>query len=120
MVTDMLENLPPNEKKITHALRIIILETAPVLQEKLSYGVPYFFYKSRVCFIWPASIPNGGFSQGVSLGFCKGYLMANEEGLLQAGSRKQVLTIKYMSVSEISPILIRRWVHEAVIIDQLR
>jgi uncharacterized protein YdhG (YjbR/CyaY superfamily) len=74
LVEDLIANLPENEKKITIALRNCILQTAPMLLEKLSYGVPYYFRKNRVCFIWPASIPNGGFTDGVALGFVRDIL----------------------------------------------
>lgn len=68
-----------------------------MLREKLSYGVPYYFLKSRICFIWPASMPNSSNAEGVTLGFCKGYLMGNEEGLLKAQGRKEVFVILYLS-----------------------
>ncbi len=119
MVTEMIENLPPDEKKIAYALRSIILDTLPSLREKLSYGVPYFFHKSRICFLWPASVPNGGILQGVSLGFCKGYLMANEEDFLQAHGRKQVFAITYLRALDVNPTLIRQWLHQAFLLDQI-
>jgi hypothetical protein len=118
MIEDFIANLPDHEKKIVHRLRNIILETAPMLREKLSYGVPYYFLKKRICFIWPASAPLSGKTDGVALGFCEGYLMANEEGLLLAEGRKQVLMIHYTSVSQINPGLVRQWVHEAILISE--
>jgi hypothetical protein len=117
-IEELIAGLPANEKKITMALRNCILETVPVLREKRSYGVPYYSRKSRVCFIWPASVPNGGFKEGVMLGFCKGYLMGNEEGLLQAGGRKEVFTVQYLSLSQIKWPQVRQWVQEALIIDE--
>lgn len=117
MIEDFVANLPEREKKIVHRLRHIILETAPMLREKLSYGVPYYYLKKRICFIWPASVPNSGKTDGVALGFCEGYLMANEEGLLLAEGRKQVLMIHYMSVSQINPDFVRQWVHQAILIS---
>ncbi len=119
MVAQMIEHLLPDEKKIAHALRVVIMDAVTSLREKLSYGVPYFSHNSRICFIWPASIPKGGHSKGVSLGFCKGYLMADEEGLLQANGRKEVRNLTYLSTSDINPLLVRRWIHEAFIIDQV-
>jgi hypothetical protein len=88
-----------------------------MLREKLSYGVPFYFRQSRVCFIWPASVPNGGLKEGVALGFCKGYLMANEEGLLQANGRKEVFAIHYQSASQINWQQVSQWIQEALIID---
>jgi hypothetical protein len=118
MIEDFIAGLPECEKKIAIRLRNSILETAPMLREKLSYGVPYYFLKKRICFIWPASAPIPGKTPGVALGFCEGHLMANEEGLLLAEGRKQVLMIHYTSVSQINPDLVRQWVHEAILISE--
>jgi hypothetical protein len=117
VVEELIHRLPVNEKRLTMALRDCILQTAPMLQEKLSYGVPFYYRRSRVCFIWPASVPNGGLKEGILLGFCKGYLMANEEGELQAEGRKEVLTVNYLSLSQINWQLVRQWIQEALIID---
>ncbi|MDO1445258.1 DUF1801 domain-containing protein [Rhodocytophaga aerolata] len=117
-VKDLIANLPENEKKIILGLRNCILETAPMLREKLSYGVPYYYRKSRVCFIWPASVPNGGLTEGVALGFCKGYLMSNEEGLLQSNGRKEVIAVHYVSISQINWPQVRQWIQEALIVDE--
>jgi hypothetical protein len=117
LVEDLIANLPEPERKITLTLRQHILENAPMLREKLSYGVPYYSKKSRVCFIWPASIPNGGIAEGVVLGFCKGHLLSNEEGLLQGNGRKEVVTAQYVSLKQIDWPQVRQWIQEALIID---
>lgn len=118
LIEDMIADLPVSEKRITMALRDCILKTTPMLREKLSYGVPYYYLKSRICFIWPASVANGGIKEGVILGFCKGYLMSNEEGLLQGNGRKEVFTVHYLDISQINPQQLSQWVQEALIIDK--
>ncbi len=114
---DFYYNLTESEKAIVSLLRKIILDTAPGLEEKISYGVPYYFRKTRVCFIWPASVKQGPKS-GVQLGFCKGYLLSNEQRILESGGRKEVYTITYHAVKEIKPALIREVIHEAIIVDE--
>jgi uncharacterized protein YdhG (YjbR/CyaY superfamily) len=47
LVEDMIADLPVSEKKITMALRNLVLESAPMLHEKLSYGVPYYYKKAE-------------------------------------------------------------------------
>jgi hypothetical protein len=118
LVEDLIADLPADEKKITMVLRNLVVETAPMLREKISYGVPYYYKKSRICFIWPASVPNGGITEGVILGFCKGYLMSNEEGLLQSNGRKEVFTVHYVSIAQIDQHQVRQWIQEASIIDE--
>ena len=69
---EFLDSLPKKEREITVRLRKIVLKTAPELKEKFSYGVPYYFGKTRVCFIWPASAPFGKKNSSVEFGFCRG------------------------------------------------
>jgi hypothetical protein len=117
VVEELIHHLPVNEKRLTMAIRDCILQTAPMLQEKISYGVPFYYKRSRICFIWPASVPNGGLKEGILVGFCKGFLMANEEGVLQANGRKEVLTVNYLSLPQINRQLVTQWIQEALIID---
>jgi uncharacterized protein YdhG (YjbR/CyaY superfamily) len=122
-VTDLIGDLPDGERVIAARLRSIILEAEPRLQEKLSYGVPYFFHHRRVCFIWPASLIPGGYApkdpitSKVTLGMCYGNLLSNDQGLLEKGDRKQVYTINFTSAAEINDQVIREIILEAVLVD---
>lgn len=116
-VEEMLETLPADERKIAAQLRDIILTCLPNAKEKLSYGVPYYFLQSRVCFIWPASVPWGGIKQGVLIGFCKGHLLT-DAGYLEAGKRKQVLTKTFYTTKEIDREELSRLLYEAAWIEE--
>ena len=122
-VADVIADLPHDERIITGRLRALILEADPRLQEKLSYGVPYFFHNRRVCFIWPASLIPCNYtskepsSAKVTLGLCYGNLLSNEQGLLKSEGRKQVYTIAFSSVSEIKDKAIREIILEAIMVD---
>jgi hypothetical protein len=122
-VAEFIAGLDPGEKTIVNRLRNLILDTDPRLQEKLSYGVPYFFHNRRVCFIWPAShFPcsedkRKEYPEKVQLGFCYGNLLSNEQGVLLAEGRKQVYLMKFTSPSEINDQIIREIVMEAVMVD---
>jgi uncharacterized protein YdhG (YjbR/CyaY superfamily) len=122
-VAEFIAGLDPGEKTIVNRLRNLILDTDPRLQEKLSYGVPYFFHNRRVCFIWPAShFPcsedkRKEYTEKVQLGFCYGNFLSNEQGMLLAEGRKQVYLMKFTSPSEINDQIIREIVMEAVMVD---
>lgn len=91
------------ELEIMQLLRQIIVETIPNCTEKLSYNVPYFYGHSRICYLWPASIPWGNVRMtGVQLGFCNGNLLDDSTGYLDKGNRKQVYFKELRSVSDIS------------------
>ena len=113
---DFYYNLPKEEKTIVDRLRQIVVECAD-FTEKISYNVPYYFLKSRVCFIWPSSVKPGPKS-GVALGFCRGYLLSNEQGIVDMEGRKEVGMIIFHDVKEIKEDLLREIINEAVIIDE--
>ncbi len=114
---DFFASLPGAEQSLVCCLRDIVLDTFPDFREKLSYGVPYYFHRSRVCFIWPASVRYGPPS-GVLLGLCRGHLLSNEQGLLIMGKRKEVALITFLSTAEIDGDAIREIIEEAIIVDE--
>jgi uncharacterized protein YdhG (YjbR/CyaY superfamily) len=121
-VEDIIANLPKDERIITKRLRSIILDTDPHLQEKLSYGVPYFFHYRRICFLWPASLIPSCYKkpteEKVTLGLCYGNLLSNDQGLLIADNRKQVYVIKFSEAAQINDHAIREIIQEAVLVDE--
>lgn len=110
-------DLPKEEREMCVRLREIIFSTIPDFNEQFSYGVPYFFRHNRVCCIWPASA-KGGPRKGVFLGFCRGNLLSNEQGIVEMGNRKRFGLIRYFAVKDISEQPIHEILQEAVIIDE--
>lgn len=120
-VTDLIAELPPAESLIARKLRSLILDVSPRLREKISYGVPYFYHHRRVCFLWPVSCLPCGITKyenlKVTLGFCYGNMLSNNQGLLIAENRKQARVIPYHSIKEIDERLVTEIVHEAILVD---
>jgi hypothetical protein len=115
---EVFESLRGNERVIAEILREIVLDCIPECTEKLSFGAPFYFKHSRICFIWPGSIPWGKMTvDGVQFGFCRGHLMT-ETSWLQKDQRKEVYTIRYYHPSEIDTDLLKAGLFEAVEIDQ--
>ncbi len=118
-VGEFLDYIPEEEREIVETLRAIILECISNSKEKLSYNVPFYYRQSRVCFVWPASVPWGGISSGVALGFCQGHLISDEINYLERGNRKYVRSKTFHSVQEIEPELLQSYLYEAVEIDEM-
>lgn len=119
-IQDFLEYLSESEKKMVFELQGLIEECVPKARQKLSYNVPFYSLKKRVCFIWPASVPWGKVKlKGVQLGFCQGYLLQDPHGFLDRGERKQVYSKTYFNISEIEKDrdLIRHFLFEAAAVD---
>lgn len=117
-IGEFLDFLPSDELKIVEHLRNIIFEALPECTEKLAYNVPYYYLHSRVCFVWPASVPWGGIKSGVALGFCQGHLLSDEINYLHKGNRKQVFSKTFTSGQEIDPYLLKSYLFEAKEIDE--
>lgn len=113
----MLDFLPPDEEKIVAQLREIIFSCLSDAKEKLSYNVPFYYRHSRICFIWPGSIPWGGINKGVLLGFCEGHLLS-DTSYLETGTRKSVFTKTFYTTKEIDREVISQLLFEAVWIDE--
>jgi len=113
------DSLPENERIIVDVLRQIILSYLPkTCKEKLSYNVPSFYGRRRICLIWPASIARGGIRNGVLLGFWQGYRLPDTENYLIHGTNKQIFYKIYHSVDEIDEHSIAVLLKEAVEVDQ--
>jgi hypothetical protein len=118
-------NLPKGEQVILKRLRSMILHAEPRIREKLSLGVPYFSRNRRLFFLWPASAAPCELQAKksppppkVTLGFCYGNLLSNEQGLLIKEGRKQVYTIAINSLSDIDERVLAEILNEAILVDQ--
>lgn len=116
---ELYEFIPENERIILDILRQIVLENIPTnCKEKISYNVPYFYCKRGICLIWPASVPRGGFKEGVLLGFSHGNRLKDVDNYLTHGTNKQVFYKIYKSPNEIDEQAIIKLLKEAVNVAQ--
>jgi hypothetical protein len=114
----LFDRLPEGERIIVDVLRQIISENLPnYCKEKLAFNVPYFCGHKGICIIWPASIPRGGFKQGVLLGFWQGNKLKDEDHYLTHGTNKKVFYKIYKDVEEIDEPAIVKLLTEAVKTD---
>jgi hypothetical protein len=121
-IDEIVESLAKDEKIIVKRLRALVLECLPYVSEQNSYGVPFYRRNRMICFIWPPSVYWGPKkenheSRGVTLGFCQGNKMLNDEGLLLSEGRKQVYCMYFKHVSEIDDRAIKSLLYEADLID---
>ncbi|HEY4617037.1 MAG TPA: DUF1801 domain-containing protein [Flavobacterium sp.] len=113
-VDEFLDGLPDHELEIVLFLRKIILECMPECKEKLAYNVPFYYRHSRICFLWPATVPWGKVAKGVAIGFCKGDSFLDET----FETTKFASKLTFSSVDEIDIPLLKRQIYEAILIDE--
>jgi hypothetical protein len=118
-LVQLFDRLPENERIIVDVLRQIISENLPnYCKEKLAFNVPFFYGHKGICIIWPASIPRGGFKQGVLLGFWRRNELSDEDGYLTHGTNKKVFYKIYKHADEIDEPAIVKLLKEAVKVDR--
>lgn len=119
-VNDTLDHLPEDELDITLALREIVFECIPEIQERLSYNVPFYKRHKGICFIWPGAVKWGKnrTNEGVRFGFNYGTSLTDELGLLEKGDRKSVAYLDVMSVDKIPVDALKAYLFEAAILDE--
>lgn len=118
-LVELFTVLPENERIITDVLRQVVLATLPeYCKEKISYNVPFFYGNKGICIIWPATIPRGGITSGVLLGFWQGYLLRDEDRFLSHGTNKKIFYKIYQAPEEIDEQPIEQLLREAVKLDR--
>ena len=118
-INDFLSFLPEHELVIVQFLRKLALDCFPNPIKKLSYNVPYYYQHSRVCFIWPSSVPWGNVKKdGVLLGFCHGNLLRDEMNYLEKGNRKQVFVKTFHKIKDIDTDIVKTYIIEALFVDE--
>lgn len=123
-VEEAIRSLPKTELAIVMRLRALITDCLPRAEEKGYYGlgVPFYTRHRMICFIWPSSFqwgkkPKDHTGKLVTLGFCQGNRMSNEDGILKAEGRKQVYCMYINSLAELPEDRIRTLLFEAEMID---
>jgi hypothetical protein len=112
--------LPEDERAIVDMLRQIVLENLPGdTKERFAYNVPCYYRRRRICIIWPASVPRGGISSGVLLGFSQGFRLPDADKYLTHGTNKVIFYKIYRSVDEIDERATVSLLGEAVIVDDM-
>ncbi|WP_205500094.1 DUF1801 domain-containing protein [Rufibacter psychrotolerans] len=118
LIEELLAFLPRQERTLVAQLRQMVLECLPQCTEKLSYNVPFYAGHTRICFIWPASIPWGNVPpKGVQLGFCNGNLLQDGANYLEKGQRKQVFTKTFFRMEDLEFDHIKALLYEAGEVD---
>ncbi|HNQ13327.1 MAG TPA: DUF1801 domain-containing protein [Bacteroidia bacterium] len=119
-VDELIDYLPENELKVFNHLRHIIFDSLPHVKEKLSYNVPFYYGRKRICFLWPGSVPWGSTVQsGVQMGLCYGSLL-NQYGFYFTLEKRKWVTMKtFLTLEEIDSSILQSCLWEADTIDKL-
>ncbi len=110
-VTAFINQQPTKLRSILSALRIIIFQEALYVEESMKYGLPFYSYYGRLCFLNPSD-------GAVVLGLCKGALLSNAQGLLE-GVGKEVRHIRIKKLADIDQAALQTLLQEAMLLNEM-
>lgn len=105
-ILDQPEKLQP----ILKNLRSIIISCSPHIEEKMVYGIPFFYLQKRVFYLNPKN-------NFVELGFCNGYLISDHPSL-ESKNRTQVKTITFSHFKDVDEESLREILQEAILVNE--
>lgn len=111
-VSTFINQQPLALKHLLNALRVLILQAGPYVEETIKYNIPFYNYQGRLCFL---NTREGG----VELGFFQGAFLANEQGLL-VGEGKEVRHVRIKSLAHIDQEAIQALLQEAMLLNEVK
>lgn len=85
----------------------------PDMVSKIRYRVPFYYRKSWMCYIKPVK------DKQVEFVFIRGNELSNEQGLLDAKGRKQVMGVTFDRVEDIPVETLQQVIQEALLLDEM-
>jgi hypothetical protein len=117
-ILQLYESLPEAERLLVDIFRQLVIGIIPDCKEKFSWGVPSFYRNRSICIIWPASVPGGGFQDGVLFGFSKGNMLKDPDNYLHHGTNRQVYYRIFKEIDDIDFDALEKLLLEADALDR--
>ena len=90
-----------------------LMMSHPEITSKIRYKVPFYYRKSWICYLNPTKKPIG-----VEMVFLRGNELSNEQGLLDAKGRKQVMGVTFSKVEDVPMETLLEVIQEAILLDE--
>ena len=112
-VIELFAEKQENEKIQTLVLGLheLIISLVPQVQASIKWKIPFYHYHKNMCYLNPQK-------DHIDLGFVKGHLLSNSQGLLEKGNRKQIRHLNVYSTSEIYQPATAEIILEAALINE--
>ncbi len=108
-VDRLLLEIDPPQRSVAGALREVILQAGPELEERVAYGAPWYRGKGYVCAI-------AAHADHTNLEFARGTSLRDPAELLE-GSGKRMRHVKVYAVAEVKRPQLRALLREAIELD---
>ena len=111
-IFDFLRYVDGDTGKLVLSLREIILNSSKKIEERMTYGIPFYYYFGRLCYLNTTK-------KGLDIAFCKGIKLSEKFEQIERKNRKEVATITVNSLSEIDKVLLRKIMMEAMLLNEI-
>lgn len=101
-----IEGLPEERQKICDALRELIFEIVPGVEEKLSFKIPFYHYYGMFAYL-------NNTKKGVDLVFCRGKDLVELFPQLQTKNRAIAASVTIIGIQEINRMEMREMITTA-------
>ncbi|GAB3936866.1 DUF1801 domain-containing protein [Larkinella terrae] len=112
-VDEYINRQTPEIHRLLAQIRRLILDASPKIQEKISWGVPFYLYKGHLCYLNPLRTPVAA----VDICFLRGYELADERGVLEGRGRRTVKSI-IVQADAVNEDLIRELIQDAILLNE--
>lgn len=109
-----IENQPAKVRVLMRSLRNMIINSLPCCEEKITYDIPFFYYKRRMCYLYSSNKKK----DLVMLGFCQGAILSNEQNIL-VGDGTVVRAIEFDLHQPHDMRMVQEVINEAVIFQEM-
>ena len=106
-----MDDLPGHQQKLVQAIRKLIEQTVPMAEEKLSYNIPFYHYRGRLCYINPSK-------EGVDLCFCRGKKLAEAFPQLMVKNRVEVATVPIQKLTDLETLSVASLLTAAALLNE--
>ncbi|MFT7612738.1 MAG: hypothetical protein ACI9J3_001701 [Parvicellaceae bacterium] len=107
-----ISSVSDKQRVILEYLDAVITEHPKVIS-KIRYHVPFYYLKSWLCYLNPRK------DGSIDLSFIRGNELSNEQGILEARDRKQVRSLVFNDIKDVSEELLRNILQEAFLLDEI-
>ena len=114
-VDHYLRRAPMPIRDMMAALRTIILQAIPDVEETIKFSVPFYSRQGLLCYFNP-----GKDGKGVYIGFVQGHRLSDESGILTGKQLKQIRYMEFRTLREIKVRVVKEYLTEAVMLNELR
>jgi Domain of unknown function (DU1801) len=94
-VEDFIDHQTTELRSLLYYLRRLLMVAHPHMRERLSFNTPFYHCFDYLCYFGKIHK-----KKGIEICFAKGFLLSNEQGVLQADNRKMIRGIWFHDLAD--------------------